>query len=233
MKRRLNLILAAPLIGLVIAGVDWRAVGCAAIYAAENSESGSSPQVKRILDGIQRRYRDTQTYSASFNEEIAGVGSKKRERTGTMYLEKPGKMRWNFEKPDTETIVSDGTTLYNYDPDLEQVVETPLKRALTSSSAAAFLLGVGSLERDFDASLGSTTGGVTRITFVPKAGGNQIDLTVDSGTLDIVALTLKDQLGNSTAISFSDIKHNTPIANSMFSFKVPAGADIVTAPAAP
>jgi outer membrane lipoprotein carrier protein len=204
---------------------------CAAmpVYAAQDSGAN----VKHVLDSIQRRYQDTQSFSASFSEELSTVGAAKRERSGTVYFMKPGKMRWNFESPDTETIVSDGTTMYNYDPDLDQVVETPLKQALASSSAAAFLLGVGKLEHDFSATLGPATAGTQEITLVPKAGGNQIELTVDSTSYDIEGLKLKDQLGNTTTISLSDIKRNTPFSDSMFAFKVPQGADIVSAPSRP
>ncbi len=60
-------------------------------------------------------------------------------------------MRWEFETPDKQTIVSDGETLYSYDPDLNQVSETPLKQALKSSSAISFLLGIGNINRDFKA----------------------------------------------------------------------------------
>jgi outer membrane lipoprotein carrier protein len=198
-------------------------------YAAHDS----NPSVQHVLDAVQKRYQDTQSFSASFREELSTVGAAKRERTGMVYFMKPGKMRWNFESPDTETIVSDGTTMYNYDPDLDQVVETPLKQALASSSAAAFILGVGKLEHDFNAKLGPIADSNQQLTLVPKAGGNQIDLTVDSTNYDIKGLTLKDQLGNTTAISFNDIKRNTPFSDSMFAFKVPQGADIVTAPGRP
>ncbi len=201
-------------------------VAAAPAYAAHESK----PSLKHILDGIQRRYQDTQSFSASFKEELNAVGAAKRERSGTVYFMKPGKMRWNFESPDTETIVSDGTTIYNYDPDLDQVVETPLKQALASSNTAAFILGVGKLERDFNATLGPATEGAQELTLLPKAGGSQIELTVDATNYDIKGLTLKDQLGNTTAISFSDINRNTPFDTSMFAFKVPQGADIVTAP---
>jgi outer membrane lipoprotein carrier protein len=204
-------------------------VAAAPAYAAHDS----NPSLKRVLDGIQQRYQDTQSFSASFSEELNTVGAAKRERSGTVYFMKPGKMRWNFETPDTETIVSDGTTIYNYDPDLDQVVETPLKQALVSSNAAAFILGVGKLEHDFNATLGPAADGAQHLTLVPKAGGNQIELTVDSTSYDIKGLTLKDQLGNTTAISFSEIKRNTPFSDSMFAFKVPQGADVVTAPGRP
>ena len=61
-------------------------------------------------------------------------------------------MRWEFSGEDQELIVSDGKQLYNYQPDLNQVIETPLAQAFRSSSFAAFMLGIGNVQRDFNAS---------------------------------------------------------------------------------
>ena len=107
--------------------------------------------LKQVLDRLQRHYRETNSFTAKFNEEIAAVGAPKKQRQGTVSFRKPGRMRWEFETPEKQTIVSDGETLYSYDPDLNQVVETPLKQALKSSSATSFLLGIGNINRDFKA----------------------------------------------------------------------------------
>ncbi len=66
---------------------------------------------------------------------------------------KPGRMRWDFAPPQEETIVSDGTMLYVYEPDLNQVVEAPFEHAFRTSAPAALLLGMGDIERDFVASM--------------------------------------------------------------------------------
>ncbi len=158
-----------------------------------------------------------------------------RDRDGTVYYRKPGRMRWEFGGSDQETIISDGTTLYTYQPDLNQVIETPLEQAFRSSSAASFLLGVGNVKHDFDASLppDSPSDGLKHVVLKPKAGGDTIEAGLDPATLDIRALRLTDQLGNVTYLSFTEMKTGVALDDRMFTFTPPAGVDIVKAPPAP
>ena len=194
-----------------------------------------SKDLKRVLDRLQKHYHDTKSFTAKFNEEIATVGAPKRQRQGTVSFRKPGRMRWEFETPEKQTIVSDGETLYSYDPDLNQVVETPLKQALKSSSATSFLLGIGNINRDFKAAFASppTPTGLIDLILDAKTGGYKIEVGLDPKTYDLTKLTLTDQLGDVTKIDFSDIHDNVELSDSIFAFKAPPGADIVTAPASP
>lgn len=199
------------------------------------SGAPASKDLKQVLDRLQHHYRNTNSFSAKFNEEIAAVGAPKRNRNGTVSFRKPGRMRWDFETPEKQTIVSDGETLYSYDPDLNQVVETPLKQALKSSSATSFLLGIGNINRDFKAAFASpaTPTGLIDLNLDAKTGGYKIEVGLDPKSYNLITLTLTDQLGDVTKIDFSDIRDNVELPESMFEFKAPAGADIVTAPASP
>lgn len=191
--------------------------------------------LKRVLDRLQKHYRDTNSFTAKFNEEIATVGAPKKQRQGMVSFRKPGRMRWEFETPEKQTIVSDGETLYSYDPDLNQVVETPLKQALKSSSATSFLLGIGNINHDFKAAFASppTPTGLIDLILDAKTGGYKIEVGLDPNTYDLMKLTLTDQLGDVTRIDFTDIHDNVELPDSIFAFKAPPGADIVTAPASP
>ena len=193
-----------------------------------------SKDLRQVLDRLQKHYHDTNSFTAKFNEEIATVGAPKKQRQGTVSFRKPGRMRWEFSDPEKQTIVSDGTTLYSYDPDLNQVVETPLKQALKSSSATSFLLGIGNINRDFKAAFAipQTTGQIDLILDA-KTGGYKIEVGLDPTTYNLMTLTLTDQLGDVTKIDFSDIHDNVELPDSNFAFNAPAGADIVTAPASP
>jgi len=191
--------------------------------------------LKQALDRLQRHYRDTNSFTAKFNEEIATVGAPKKQRQGVVSFRKPGRMRWEFETPEKQTIVSDGETLYSYDPDLNQVVETPLKQALKSSSATSFLLGIGNINRDFKAAFANPppSNGLVNLILDAKTGGYKIEVGLDPKTYNLMKLTLTDQLGDVTRIDFSDIHDNVALPDSLFAFNAPAGADIVTAPASP
>jgi outer membrane lipoprotein carrier protein len=209
----------------------------AASVGAETMVSGApvSKDLKQVLDRLQRHYHDTNSFTAKFNEEIAAVGAPKKNRTGTVSFRKPGRMRWEFDDPEKQTIVSDGEMLYSFDPDLNQVVETPLKQALKSSSATSFLLGIGNINRDFKAAFAhpATLTGLVDLILDAKTGGYKIEVGLDPKSYSLMTLTLTDQLGDVTRIDFSDIHDNVELPDSIFAFKTPAGADVVTAPASP
>jgi len=182
----------------------------------------------KTLAGLQRHYRETKSFSADFFEEIAAVGAPKRIRSGRVYFLKPGRMRWEFAEPSRELIVSDGTLLYNYDPELNQVVEAPLAQALRSPGATEFLLGAGDIAKDFDASLLDSSGsGLVELKLVPKSHGNTVELGLEPHRYDIETIRVVDQLGNATSLRFKNMMNNAPISDSMFKFAVPSGADIV------
>ncbi len=194
--------------------------------------AANSPQLKTLLDRLQKHYQQTNSFSAKFKEVISPAGGAKREREGTVYYRKPGLMRWEFNGEDQELIVSDGKQLYNYQPDLNQVVETPLAQAFRSSSFAAFMLGIGNVQRDFNASSPamSPSDGLTHVALKPKNGGDVIEMGLDPSTLDLRTLRLTDALGDVTDLTFSDFKADAPLNDKLFAFFPPAGADIVKAP---
>lgn len=203
-----------------------------ALAAALCGLAATSPQLHSLLEKLQKHYQQTNSFSAKFKETIAPAGGAKREREGTVYYRKPGRMRWEFAGQDQEIIVSDGKLLYSYQPDLNQVVETPLEQAFRSSSAASFLLGIGKVERDFDASVpaNAPADSLTHLALKPKNGGDSLEVGVDPKTLDLRTLRLTDALGDVTELTFSDLKIGAPLDDKLFAFVPPAGADIVKAP---
>jgi outer membrane lipoprotein carrier protein len=225
--------LKSGVVAIAIAMTSLLAAGYARSEGTVAMKTPVSHELRLVLDRLQKHYRDTNSFSAKFNEEIATVGAPKRNRAGTVSFRKPGRMRWDFTEPEKQTIVSDGEMLFSYDPDLNQVVQTPLKSALKSSSATSFLLGMGNIDRDFSADFASPPkpGDLIHLKLNAKAGGYQIEVGLDPKTYDLITLTLTDQLGDVTAVKFTDIHSNVRISEDQFAFKAPAGADIVTAPA--
>ena len=202
------------------------------LYAASKDSAHPSPHLIALLNRLQKHYQQTNSFSAKFKEQIRPAGGTKREREGTVYYRKPGRMRWEFDGEDQELIVSDGQQLYSYQPDLNQVIETPLEQAFRSSSAASFLLGIGNVQRDFDASVPATppADGLKHVALKPKNGGDTIEMGLDPSTLDLRALRLTDALGDVTELTFSGINYGAPLDDKLFAFIPPAGADIVKAP---
>lgn len=216
----------------VILAFPGSGLGGSVVATANSAESA---QVRKVLARLQERYRKTSSFSAAFHEEITAGSGAKRVRDGKVYYAKPGRMRWDFNPPDNETIVSDGTTLYNFQPDLNQVIEAPLKSAFTSSAAAALLVGTGDLLHDFNPSAPASAPdeSLVQLTLTPKSGGQIVLLGLNPATYQIEWLQLSDQIGNVTTVRFSEIRSNEKLDDGLFRFQVPPSADIVTMPMTP
>jgi outer membrane lipoprotein carrier protein len=183
-----------------------------------------------LLDRLQQHYQAIESFSAKFEETITRAGAPLLQRSGVIYYKKPGKLRWEFEGPQPETIVSDGKTIYDYDPALNQVVETPLAQAFRNQAAAAFLLGAGNVKRDFKAEAISApnSDGLIHLALTPKNGGERIEVGIERATYNIATLSIGSAMGNRTDLSFSHIQLNQPLHAAQFTFTPPEGADIVT-----
>jgi outer membrane lipoprotein carrier protein len=222
---------------LRLPGLIAAAILTATIAAPRPGRAGLEPtpaQLDSLLTRVQRHYRETSSFQAKFTTQVTSPGGMKKTRTGSVYYLKPGRMRWEFAAPDVETIVSDGIIVYSYEPDLNQVIETPMKQILKSPSATTFLLGFGDLRRDFKTSFAAhpPADNLIHLTLVPRDGGSQAEVALDPDTLDLVALELTDALGDKTVFRFTDWTDNPTLADSLFKFEIPQGADIVRTPGA-
>jgi outer membrane lipoprotein carrier protein len=188
----------------------------------------SSPNLETTLTRLQQRYDCSRSLQANFDETLSSPGGMTRTRKGTVYFRKVGRMRWEFAAPSEGTVVSDGKIVYDYEKDLNQVVELPVSKAL-KSSATAFLLGLGNIRHDFKVSMppASSSDGLTHVILIPKGGGDTMDLGLDPKSYDIVNFKLTNQVGGVTELKFRDIRTNVTLDDSLFSFTVPQGADIV------
>jgi outer membrane lipoprotein carrier protein len=223
----IRLMLAVLVSGVGITSISGE--GAAKVLTADGV-SADSADLKAILAKLQRHYQETDSFTASFKQTVTRVGAPPKVRTGTVYFEKPGRVRFDFSDPQQETIVSDGKLLYDYDPGLNQVMETPLKSAIKTHAAAAFLLGVGNVQRDFKATQMATptNDSLIYLLMTPKRGGEDIAVGLDPRTMNIMSLRLADALGNIAEFQFSGIETNVSIEASRFDFKPPDGADVIT-----
>jgi len=222
---RLSRAIAGALLLLVLSTcVGLRHAG--AVITPESAQTN----LNSLLDRLQQHYRATKSFSAQFDETITRAGSPPVRRSGLIYYEKPGKLRWEFRGPQPETIVSDGRTIYDFDPALNQVVETPLTQAFRSQSAAAFLLGAGNVKRDFaaEAISASNSDELAHVALTPKKGTERIEAGIERRTYNIATLSITDAMGNRTDLSFSNIQLNQPLRADQFTFVPPDGADIVS-----
>ncbi len=136
--------------------------------------------LRDALDRLQRRYDDTKTLQADFRQVVESKTlAGKLQTKGKVAFEKPNRMRWDYDPPDPQTIVGDGTVLWIYQPDLKQVIKAPLTTAFESTTPVSFLAGLGRIERDFNVSLVRQERDRWVLKLVPKEGDDGV------GTLEL------------------------------------------------
>jgi outer membrane lipoprotein carrier protein len=196
------------------------------------------PAPATVVDKLQARYDTTKAFRADFrqNTKVAAVGEGEEAR-GTVAFKKPGKMRWDYVAPEGQRIVSDGRTLWIYQPADRQVVKAAFQAAFVSTTPVSFLAGVGRISDDFRAESDprGCSAGRIYVTLVPKNTQDlgSLGLAVDAQTFDIVEAAVTDPIGNVTTLGFVNVERNVEIPDAEFSFAVPPGVDVISAPGAP
>ena len=181
------------------------------------------------VDELKSYLQQTTTAKARFAQMVLDKNLKPlQQATGTMQFSRPGRFRWEYDKPYEQTIVGDGTRLWIYDKDLNQVTVRKLDRAL-GSSPAAILAGSNEIEKGYTLSATGAQDGLEWIEAVPKAKDTafeKVRFGFNKSTLE--AMDLRDQFGQRTVIKFSAIERNTKLAPESFKFTPPKGADVIS-----
>jgi outer membrane lipoprotein carrier protein len=189
---------------------------------------------QEVLNEIQNRYEKTSDFEASFIQEYIGKMTKQPNRgEGKVYFKKRGMMRWDYTVPN-QKLLSDGHTLWYYQPEEKQVLVSDVSRYLKEKTPLAFLAGEGNLGRDFillnvDESPSQKEDNYV-IELAPKepfATLSKLILTVDKKTYTVLQADVLDGLGNVTRTRFIDIKTNMGLSNSFFQFIIPPGTEVI------
>jgi outer membrane lipoprotein carrier protein len=161
---------------------------------------------------------------------VESDGGVLEESSILMLLKKPDGFYWETLEPFPELIVTDGSTLWNYQPDLEQVVIEPWQND-NSELAAQLLSGdTSGLSADYRLERYHEPGfeRFTLLPLDPDSPYRQIRLEFSRGQLGTIHI---DSLsGEQTVWQFNDLQMNQPIADERFVFQPPAGVEIVKNP---
>jgi outer membrane lipoprotein carrier protein len=180
-------------------------------------------------DALKVFLTQTQTVKARFAQMVLDKNGKQLQKTqGVMQFSRPGKFRWDYQKPYEQVIVGDGSKLWIFDKDLNQVTVRKLDRAL-GSSPAALLSGSNDLERDFTLSNLGMDKGLDWLEALPKSRETVFErVRMGFGKSGLEAMELRDQFGQTTVITFADVERNPRIAADVFRFTPPQGADVIS-----
>ena len=182
---------------------------------------------------VDEHYNRLRSLRAEFTESFRGAGVERTE-TGTLWLKKPGKMRWEYRSPREKLFVSDGKEAWFYLPSDRQARKTAVKKLDDLRSPLAFLLGKTRLEKELDGlSLApdqkpSAAGNIV-LRGVPRALADRVSevlLEVTPGS-QIARIQIEQADGSTTEYRFSDQKEGVDVADSRFHFVAPPGVETV------
>jgi len=214
------LVFTACVVAALMAHIATRTSG-----AAENNSA------EAIVDKLQQNYDATADFVADFRQETeVKTLNRSLKAFGKLSFKRPGKMLWRYEEPKGQFVLADGKHLYFYQPDQNQVIKSPLKNAFRGDIPLSFLLGLGNLKKDFNATLKASEDSQYVVRLEPKgeAGGfNEILIGVSKASYDIVWVSVRDAASNLTTLHFSGMRKGVGLKDSLFEVQIPKGADMV------
>ena len=188
-----------------------------------------------VVRGLQGWLDGTSTLDMRFRQSlVSGALGTTATESGRMYLERPGKLRWDYLEPEKKIalLLGDRTELYLEDDRLLTRGRLPAEQGLFPR----LLAGRERLEHLFTATLAAAPaggGGSVRLRLAPKGepgGMAVVVVTLRTSSFAIESAELVDETGNRTTYVFSDIRRNRGVPAGVFGFEPPPGTEIVDEP---
>lgn len=183
-------------------------------------------------DTLNQFFTQVDTMQAGFTQQVVDDKGKVRQSSsGTVFLSRPGKFRWEYSAPDKHQIVADGRNVWVYDVELDQVTVKPMKQAL-SAAPVGMLLQKQPVEKQFAVQDMEADGSKLEwFRLTPhKKDSDFTSMDLGIGANGINEMILNDKFGQMTYIKFQNMRTNVGIEGSRFSFTPPKGADVIGKP---
>jgi len=189
--------------------------------------------IHQLAQAVDDHYNHLRSLQSDFTEIYRGDGLERVE-SGTLWLKKPRKMRWEYRSPKEKLFVSDGAAVWFYLPEERQLRKTTLRKLDDLRSPLAFLLGKTKLENELQglskavdqSPLGA---GNTLLRGIPKIAAGQVSevqLEITPAN-QIVRIVLMEADGATTEFRFAGWKENLELGDSRFQFTPPPGVETV------
>ena len=192
-----------------------------ALAFAGAAHAGGVDRLKAFVAGAK-------TAEADFTQTVADKsGRVTQQASGTMAFARPGKFRWDYGKPYEQVIVGDGSKLWLYDTDLNQVTVKPLGDVI-AGTPAALLAGDNAIEKYFSLKDAGERDGLEWLDATPRNRDTTFERIRMGFKGDVlVQMELFDTFGQRTTLKLTHFVRNPSIAPSRFRFTPPKGADVI------
>ena len=192
------------------------------LLASFNTQAGGTPEdIQQLRDLLQ----PITSLSAQFEQQITDAnGFEMQTSTGLFQVAQPNNLRWIVSEPMPQQVISDGVTLWLYDPDLEQVIIQPFDANIESMPAMLFSGNLDELDSAYF--ILESSEGVFELT--PEQGGSLFSsLQISFFNAVPTGISLTDNLGQVTRITLSEVVYNPGLPAELFVFDIPGGIDVI------
>ncbi|AFL76112.1 outer membrane lipoprotein chaperone LolA [Thiocystis violascens] len=182
----------------------------ALLWIARTANADGADRVNAYLSGLNSLQADFEQYTFSADR------TQMMEARGTLYLQRPGRFRWEYATPTKQVIIADGKRVYLHDLDLKQVSHQSQDKALRGTPAL-LLANPGPIEQHFKARPIDSTDGRDWVELIPKDQDTdvvRIEIGFDKDTLD--SLIMQDSFGQETRLNFTGTRRNTSLNADLF-----------------
>ena len=191
-----------------------------------------------LITKVQRNYDQITDIQARFSQKYINKSlNQVKKAEGMVYFKKSGMMRWEYRKPVRQEMVSDGSMIWLYQPEDNQVIVGEISKTIRAKTPTAFLSGEGDLRRDFR--ILTPKGESQRdgpwyllelAPIEPQVDIQRLVLRVDPKRYLIVQTDIYDVFENVNRTRFSGIKVNRNLPDSLFTFIIPSGTHVIRSP---
>ena len=189
---------------------------------AGSALAGARDDLKSFTTGLKG-------LDGQFTQQVYDAkGKLKESSSGRVALSAPRLFRWEYAKPYPQLIVADGSKVWVYDPDLQQVTVREQGSEEQNSPLSA-LIDPAKLDQQFNVKESGVVDGLQWLTLTPKSEGDASFQTarLGFGKAGLVRMDVLDAVGQNTRISFSGWKRNPAFASTTFKYAPAKGVDVV------
>jgi outer membrane lipoprotein carrier protein len=195
-------------------------------YSAE-----SELTLEQILDRVEKHYAGKSFQAEFIQESTIKAMDIVDFASGKIFVRYPGMMRWEYEKPEMQIIITDGRKLWIFRPSDNQVLTGNAPAFFSDGKGASFLSDIKLIRQKFKISLeNSKEGFFYELKLQPlekRLDVTDIRLSVTKNTFTVIRIITFNSYGDENRIEFANHQFDVKLEDSLFSFRIPPGADVV------
>ena len=212
----------------VIVFFNTRTAPC---YGSESENEKTDSSLSEVIAGVEKRYAVPDFSARFFQTSTLKAMEITDTASGRLLIKRPGMMRWEYEEPDRQIVISDGYQLWIYRPDDNQVMMGKAPSFFGDGKGASFLSDIGKMRKNFNITLEKSVHKdyyLLKLSPVEKQFDlDSIYLSISTKLFDVVRIVTYNSFGDETRIELSNLQFDQHLDSTLFSFITPEGAEIL------